>query len=304
MSPTIKALIWANVAMFVVAWLIPGVTRYLGLRPEDVVTRFYVWQPVTYLFLHAGFFHILFNMLALWMFGVELERLWGTKFFLKYYFLTGVGAAVTTMLLAFVPLPGEINATLRYSLTVGASGAIYGLLLAYALYFPDRPLYMFPIPIPIAAKYFVMILGGIALLSSMSAHAGRRREHRAPGRAGVWVPVSEGVARAAAGGDQVPLLQVEDEPGAPAIRRLLRREEGLGPESCTERRRAYALGSGLWTSFALTQSLRGGLNRSSSSVSSSASAWCGSRDGMCSTSPSRTVNSSPPTCTRSAPCST
>jgi membrane associated rhomboid family serine protease len=171
-SPTIKAIIWANVAMFVATWLLPVITRYLGLRPEDLVTRFYVWQPVTYLFLHSGVFHILFNMLALWMFGVELERLWGTKFFLKYYFLTGVGAAFTTVLLAFIPLPGEINATLRYALTVGASGAIYGLLLAYALYFPDRPLYMFPIPIPIAAKYFVMILGAIALLSSLSASQG------------------------------------------------------------------------------------------------------------------------------------
>jgi len=171
-SPTIKALIWTNVAAFVVAWFAPEVTGYLGLRPEDVVTRFHVWQPVTYLFLHSGFFHILLNMLTLWMFGVELERLWGTRFFLKYYFLTGVGAAVTTIVLAFLPLPGAINATLRYSLTVGASGAIYGLLLAYALYFPDRPLYMFPIPIPIAAKYFVMILGGIALLSSMSASQG------------------------------------------------------------------------------------------------------------------------------------
>lgn len=171
-SPTIKALIWANVVMFVAAWLAPRITLYLGLRPEDVVMRFYVWQPATYLFLHAGFFHILFNMLTLWMFGVELERLWGTRFFLKYYFLTGVGAAATTILLAFLPLPGEINATLRYALTVGASGSIYGLLLAYALYFPDRPLFMFPIPIPITAKYFVMILGGIALLSSMSASQG------------------------------------------------------------------------------------------------------------------------------------
>lgn len=169
---TIKALIWANVALFAVAWLMPSVTLYLGLRPDDVVTRLRVWQVVTYLFLHAGFFHIALNMLALWMFGVELERMWGTRFFVRYYFVTGIGAAVTTLLLAFVPLPGEANLVLRYSLTVGASGAIYGLLLAYALYYPNRPLYLFPIPIPIAAKYFVMILGGIALLSSMSANQG------------------------------------------------------------------------------------------------------------------------------------
>jgi membrane associated rhomboid family serine protease len=179
-TPTIKALIWANVVMFVAHWLAPAkpaagtdvLTYYLGLRPQDVVNSFFVWQPVTYLFLHSGPFHILLNMLALWMFGVELERLWGTRFFLKYYFVTGVGAAATTVILAFVPLPGDINAVLRYVPTVGASGAIYGLLLAYALYFPNRPLYMFPIPIPIAAKYFVMILGAMALLSSLSANQG------------------------------------------------------------------------------------------------------------------------------------
>ncbi|RPJ80537.1 MAG: rhomboid family intramembrane serine protease, partial [Acidobacteria bacterium] len=185
-SPTIKALVWANVAMFVARWLaalavdpIGGtdvLTYFLGLNPQDAVLGFHFWQPATYLFLHAGFFHILFNMLTLWMFGVELERLWGTRFFLKYYFVTGIGAGVATIFLAFLPLPGDmgasINQTLRTSITVGASGSIYGLLLAYALYFPDRPLYMFPIPIPIKAKYFVRILGGMALLSSMSGQQG------------------------------------------------------------------------------------------------------------------------------------
>ena len=176
-SPAIKALIYTNIAMFVLAWLVPSVTLYLGLSPESVFGRFYLWQPVTYLFLHHGFLHILFNMLALWMFGVELERLWGTRFFVKYYFVTGVGAAVTTMLLALpwewvIPGAGAVTTSVRYSITVGASGAIYGLLLAYALYFPDRPLFMFPIPIPIKAKYFVMILGGMALLLSMSGNQG------------------------------------------------------------------------------------------------------------------------------------
>jgi membrane associated rhomboid family serine protease len=168
-STTIKGLIWANVAMFVVTWLVPSVTLYLGLMPDAVFSRFYLWQPFTYLFLHAGFFHIIFNMLALWMFGAELERLWGTQFFLKYYFVTGVGAAAATLLLSF--LPGDIGTSLRYSLTVGASGAIYGLLLAYGLYFPDRPIYMWML-FPIPAKYFVMIMGGIALLSSLSANQG------------------------------------------------------------------------------------------------------------------------------------
>ena len=86
------------------------------------------------MFLHAGVFHILFNMLALWMFGVELERRWGSRFFLKYYLMTGVGAAVTTLALAFVP--GQVGVAMRDTVTVGASGAIYGLLLAYALYLP------------------------------------------------------------------------------------------------------------------------------------------------------------------------
>ena len=178
-SPAIKALIYANIGMFVLAWLVDSVTWYLGLRPQSVFTQFYLWQPVTYLFLHAGFLHILFNMLALWMFGVELERLWGTRFFLKYDFVTGVGAAAIMMLLALpweyvFPLEGvrTFTASLRYPTTVGASGSIYGLLLAYALYFPDRPLLFFPIPIPIKAKYFVMILAGMALLLSVTASQG------------------------------------------------------------------------------------------------------------------------------------
>jgi membrane associated rhomboid family serine protease len=168
-TTVIKTLIWTNVAMFVLSWIFPAVIPLLGLVPNDVIHDFYIWQPVTYLFLHAGFFHIIFNMLALWMFGVELERLWGTRFFLKYYFVTGIGAALTTMVLSF--LPGVFGETMRYSVTIGASGAIYGLLLAYGLYFPNRPIYMYLL-FPIPAKYFVMILGGIAFLSSIGGQGG------------------------------------------------------------------------------------------------------------------------------------
>jgi len=168
-TPVIKILIWTNVAFFVLAWVLPAIRLYLGLMPDAVFGRFFLWQPATYLFLHAGFFHIIFNMLALWMFGVELERLWGARFFLKYYFVTGVGAGLTTLAVAL--LPGELGASVRYSVTVGASGAVYGLLLAYALYFPNRPIYLYLL-FPIPAKYFVMIMGGIALLSSMAANQG------------------------------------------------------------------------------------------------------------------------------------
>ena len=169
LTPAIKALVIANVVMFVVAIVVPAITLRLGLRPADVVGQLQLWQPFTYMFLHGGIFHILFNMLALWMFGVELERMWGSQFFTKYYFVCGVGAAVTTMVLAFTPF--AFADQLYSSLTIGASGAVYGILLAYALYFPNRPIYMYLV-FPIPAKYFVMIIGAISLLSSMGGPGG------------------------------------------------------------------------------------------------------------------------------------
>ena len=160
LTPAIKALVIGNVVVFVLTF---------GLRPADVVIRLHLWQLITYMFLHGGVFHLLFNMLALWMFGVELERTWGTRFFLKYYFVTGVGAAAVTLLLAFVP--GGFGRALWGSVTIGASGAIYGVLLAYALYFPDRPIYVYAI-FPIKAKHFVMIFGALALVLSMTGQGG------------------------------------------------------------------------------------------------------------------------------------
>ena len=137
--------------------------------PAIVLHEFWVWQLVTYMFLHGGVFHILFNMLALWMFGAELERIWGTRYFLKFYFVTGIGAGVLTVL--FSMLPFGFAYQVQHSIIIGASGAIYGLLLAYAMYFPDRPIYMYFV-FPIPAKIFVAIMGGIALLSSLSEASG------------------------------------------------------------------------------------------------------------------------------------
>ena len=167
MTPAVRAVIYANIAMFVVALVAPAVTIYLGLTPAAVFESFWLWQPVTYMFVHREVFHILFNMLAVWMLGVELERRWGTSFFVRYFFVTGVGAALTTLLVSLLPF--GFAGPVYYSVTIGASGAVYGLLLAYALYYPDRPMLLFPIPIPIPAKYFVLILGAIAFLSSMGA---------------------------------------------------------------------------------------------------------------------------------------
>jgi membrane associated rhomboid family serine protease len=164
LSWAVKLLIWTNVAAFVLTVFAPQIIEFLGLAPTAVFGRLWVWQLVTYLFLHGGLFHLLFNMLALWMFGVELERLWGTRLFLKYYFVTGAGAAVTTVIVAILPF--DFARAVYYSVTIGASGAIYGILLAYAMHYPDRPIYMYLL-FPIRAKYFVIIIGGISLLSAM-----------------------------------------------------------------------------------------------------------------------------------------
>ena len=174
LSPALKALIGANIAVFLARWMMAGVAGVnldwiIGLRPIDVLGHLYVWQLATYMFVHAGLFHILFNMLALWMFGTELERIWGTRYFLKFYFVTGIGAAALTVVLSLLPFEWATN--LWTSNVVGASGAIYGLLLAYALYFPDRPIYMYLV-FPIPAKYFVMIIGVIAFYSSLADNNG------------------------------------------------------------------------------------------------------------------------------------
>src|SRR5262249_45656007 len=106
--------------------------------------------------------------LGIWMFGVELERMWGTNQFVRYYAITGCGAAVTTLLVSLLPF--SMTAPTYLAITIGASGAFYGLLLAYALYFPDRPILMFLL-FPVPAKYFAMIMGGIAFLLATSGGA-------------------------------------------------------------------------------------------------------------------------------------
>jgi membrane associated rhomboid family serine protease len=167
-STTLQALIGANVVVFVAQVLFPIVTALLGLHPAWVIHSFWVWQLATYMFLHGGVFHIVFNMLALWMFGAELERTWGTRYFLKFYFVTGIGAAVLTVL--FSMLPFEFARQLQDVNIIGASGAIYGLLLAYAIYFPERPILLIVFWVP--ARLCVTILGAIAVFASLSEAGG------------------------------------------------------------------------------------------------------------------------------------
>ncbi|MBA2305637.1 MAG: rhomboid family intramembrane serine protease, partial [Acidobacteria bacterium] len=160
-TPAVKIIIWANIALFVVSMFFSDVSLYLGLIPEAVVERGWIWQPATYMFLHVNAMHILFNMLGVWMFGIELERLWGTRFFARFYAITGIGAGLTAVAASFAPVDA-LQATYG-AITIGASGALYGLLMAFAIHFPDRPILMFML-FPIPAKYFVMILGAMAFL--------------------------------------------------------------------------------------------------------------------------------------------
>ena len=166
-TPAVKILLITNIALFFLNVIVGDVmTIRLGLSPQSVFENGALWQPVTYMFLHStrGLGHILFNMLALWMFGTELERTWGTRFFTKYYLVSGIGAAATSLVLSlFID-------DIYHSTTVGASGAIYGLLIAYAMYFPHRTIYYIIFPIP--ARVFVTIMGVIAFWSSISGADG------------------------------------------------------------------------------------------------------------------------------------
>jgi len=163
----VKWLLIINIALYLLYFLAVRVGydaffHVLGLSPLAVLGHFALWQLFTYMFLHdpRGIFHILFNMFTLWMFGADLERDWGTKRFLQYYFLCGIGAGICDV--AASALVGN-----WYTRTIGASGAIYGLLLAFGLMYPDR-IVLFSFLFPIKAKYFAMLMGAIAFLSSIS----------------------------------------------------------------------------------------------------------------------------------------
>jgi len=168
LTSAIKAIVIANVVAFVVSLVFPTITRMFGLRPADIFGQLYLWQPVTYLFLHAGFMHLIFNMLALWMFGVDLERRWGRTAFLRYYFVCGIGAGLTCVAVGLLPLATSYD--VYRTPTIGASGAIYGLLLAYAIFFPNRIIYYFIFPIPV--RIYVLLAGLLVLYESARGGGG------------------------------------------------------------------------------------------------------------------------------------
>lgn len=186
-----KNLLLVNIIAFVATWIL----QLRGLDLNDLLglhffmaADFQVWQLLTYMFLHSGFTHILFNMFALWMFGVVIENVWGPKKFLFYYISCGVGAGIMQEIAQFFsfyftisaqdPTIGfgelfaighQLSTQLNGWTTIGASGAVYAILLAFGMIFPNERIFIFPLPIPIKAKWFVMFYVAIELFSAMSS---------------------------------------------------------------------------------------------------------------------------------------
>jgi len=161
-STAVSQIIIANVGAFFIFLMAPRfVTNYFGLKPAWTLSKLFLWQPLTYMFVHGGFWHIFINMFILWMFGKELETIWGKKEFFKYYFITGIGSGLITLIFSLgSPIP-----------VVGASGAIYGLLVAFGMMFPSRKIYLWFL-FPIEAKYLVIIMGLITFFSTLTGQSG------------------------------------------------------------------------------------------------------------------------------------
>ena len=163
-TEAIKILIGANIIIFLLKIISQNpatpffnpIVDLFGLSSSTVWPR--IWQPFTYLFIHKDFLHVFFNMFVLWMFGSELESIWGRKAFLRYYFTTGVSAGFVWLMLNL----SNANHTLA-----GASGAVYGILLAFGMMFPNRTVYLYFL-FPIKVKYLVMFLVATEFILSMS----------------------------------------------------------------------------------------------------------------------------------------
>ena len=159
-TDAIKLIISINFLIFILQYF-SGIEEKLftifGIVPSKTFGELMLWQPFTYLFFHGGIWHVLINMFVLWMFGSELEKYWGKREFLRFFFVTGVGSGLVTVLFSLS----------SSTPVVGASGAIYGVLLAYGLMFPNRLVYLYVL-IPIKVKYRVILIGTIAFFSSLN----------------------------------------------------------------------------------------------------------------------------------------
>ncbi len=169
LTPGIKYIILVTAGFFVLQLLLRGmgsspslagpIERWLGLFPPAVIPGLQIWRPVTWLFVHGGIGHIVINMLFLFMFGCRLERDWGTHAFVQYYFVCGIGAALFTF------LPFAQFYTVNH---IGASGAVYGVLLAFGLFYPRSVIYVLA-TFPVEARYLLMVMGFVAFAGSLGA---------------------------------------------------------------------------------------------------------------------------------------
>lgn len=145
---------------------------YFGLIPSYVVNEGYIWQVFTYMFLHGSFLHIFFNMYILFLFGMAIEQLWGPGRFLFYYFFTGIGSGLTILVVNLFIFGAGYNVP-----TIGASGAVFGILLAFGILFPKTELYLLFIPVPIKARTLVIFYAGITVLLLIFTGAGSTVSH-------------------------------------------------------------------------------------------------------------------------------
>lgn len=205
--PVVKNIIAINVILWLATQVLPGLTNRLGINIDltDILgmhywasTKFNPAQLITYMFMHGGFTHILFNMFALYMFGGVLENLWGPKRFLFYYLVTGVGAGLVQQVFWTIEYHSALTAISNaiasnainapelilqkqafqnMLITIGASGSVFGLLLAFGWLFPEAKLMIFPLPIPIKARIFVVLYGVVELFMGVAQFSGDSIAH-------------------------------------------------------------------------------------------------------------------------------
>jgi len=169
---SVKLLLIANILIFLLFHGNPLVHKLFALHPLDVYNNFYLWECITYAFLHGDFFHLLCNMLALWFLGYELETLWGTKKFLTYYFIVAAGAGMITALYMILYLGGSYV----YIPTIGASGAVFGLLIPYTILFPNRLVYVYGL-FPVKVKSFAIVAAIVSLIYSIKIDHSSNTSH-------------------------------------------------------------------------------------------------------------------------------
>lgn len=200
-TPAVKAILIVCLGVFVVSLAAQDtIFGWFGLIPYTVVHDYRIWQPVTYIFVHAGVMHLAFNLLAIWMFGVELERLWGTRPFTKFFFVCGIVAGLATLAVALLPIDAAWRERTYLGVTVGASGAIYGILYAWARAFPYRTVLLFLI-FPMQARWFVAVIIGIDFLIAAQSRLTSNAAHLAhfAGLLAAYVYLNSGSGRGPGG---------------------------------------------------------------------------------------------------------